>query len=112
MQAEEVPLKVKVYDEFGNFLQEVNKAADVKWALPEPHCNRAKKSPPALEADVSNRVRAKTFDRQESPCRSARLCFRGMARPQGEGQGAGGANLALRSGFRESARRRRACQRG
>jgi outer membrane protein assembly factor BamB len=53
---EEVPLKVKVYDEFGNFLQDVSKTAEVKWAFSEPPADAGKKLPPALQADISGRI--------------------------------------------------------
>jgi outer membrane protein assembly factor BamB len=46
-------LAVKVYDEFGNYLEDA-KAADVKWSLPQPPAPPGGKSaPPALQADFT-----------------------------------------------------------
>ena len=46
-----VPLKLKVYDENGNFIEEVSKVAEAKWTLPQPPLPPgAKNQPPALQA--------------------------------------------------------------
>jgi outer membrane protein assembly factor BamB len=50
---EQVPLKVKVYDEHGNYLQEVTKGGEVKWTFPQPPLPPgAKNPPPALQAVI------------------------------------------------------------
>jgi outer membrane protein assembly factor BamB len=50
-------LHLKVYDAFGNFLHDVDdKAADVKWTLPQPPLPPgAKSQPPALKADLTGK---------------------------------------------------------
>jgi outer membrane protein assembly factor BamB len=49
----QVPLKLKVYDEYGNFLEDLGGADGPKLTLPEPPLPPgAKKQPPALVADL------------------------------------------------------------
>jgi hypothetical protein len=50
----EIALKLKVYDEFGNFLNEVAKGENVAWTAPQhPPPPGAKGQPPALQADIT-----------------------------------------------------------
>jgi outer membrane protein assembly factor BamB len=48
-----IPLQLRTFDEFGNFLQDLSKPAEVKWQLPQPPLPAgAKNQPPALAADI------------------------------------------------------------
>ncbi|HYV36619.1 MAG TPA: PQQ-binding-like beta-propeller repeat protein [Gemmataceae bacterium] len=48
-----VPLQLKVYDEYGNFLEDVGATTKETWSLPQPPLPPgAKNQPPALQAEI------------------------------------------------------------
>jgi len=53
----EVPLKLRIYDNNGLFLREIDKAAETTWSFPQPPSPAGSKSqPPALQAEINSRV--------------------------------------------------------
>jgi outer membrane protein assembly factor BamB len=63
-----VQFKLKAFDEHGNFLEELDANAAVKWTLPQPPLPPgAKNQPPALQAEVSAKGGTASVAIKEAP---------------------------------------------
>ena len=97
-----VPLRLKVYDENGDFIQEVGQPANAKWSLPQPPLPPGAQKVSRPAAGEFRYCRQCEIGPQQGPCRPARLCRSRMERPQGQGARPGGAGLPYSEDFEKT----------